>query len=160
MRALVRSQIRVEAPVRRVWDYVTDWPRQGEWIPFTRVEVVPRGAVARGVGGRVRARTGVGPVGFWDPMTITSWERQSDGSARCEMLHTGAVVRGDAEFAVVAEGPDECTFVWSESIDVPGGLLGSLLWRLGGRAVRRGVDLALRRMARAVEGRPGQGARG
>jgi hypothetical protein len=148
MRALVRSEVHVTAPARTVWDYVVDWPRQGEWIPMTRVEAVDD---ADRVGGRIRAWTGVGPVGFWDPMTITAWEVQANGSARCEVLHTGGVVRGDGEFAVVADGPEACTFVWWERLEVPGGALGALGWRVAGGAFGRGVDLALRRLADRVE---------
>lgn len=151
MRALVRSEVHVDAPATLVWDYVTDWPRQGEWIPLTRVEVVPPGAVAAGVGDRIRAWTGVGPVGFWDSMTITSWEVGPDGSARCGVLHTGRVVRGDGELAVVAGAPGSCTFVWWERLDIPGGAVGAVLWRLFGWSMRRGVDHALRRLARRAE---------
>lgn len=151
MRALVRSQVQVHAPASVVWSYVTDWPRQGEWIPFTRVEVVPRGGTADAVGHRIRAWTGLGPVGFWDTMTLTSWETDPDGSARCEVLHTGRVVRGDGEFSVVADGPERCLFVWWERLDVPGGVVGALLWRLTGWTMVRGVDVALRRLARRVE---------
>ncbi len=57
------------------------------------------------LGGRFRAWTGLGAVGFWDPMTITAWERGPDGGGRCEVLHSGAVVKGEGEFAVVARGP-------------------------------------------------------
>lgn len=153
MRALVRSEVRVEAPADVVWDYVTDWPRQGEWIPLTRVEVVPspESRWAHEVGGRIRAWTGLGPVGFWDTMTITSWERGPDGAARCEVLHTGRVVRGDAEFAVLPRGADASLFTWQEQLDVPGGPLGALLWRIGGWSMRLGVDAAVRRLARRVQ---------
>ena len=151
MRALVRSRVRVAAPATVVWDYVTDWPRQGEWIPFTRVEVVPRDGRADSVGDRIRAWTGLGPVGFWDTMTITSWQVDADGSARCEVLHTGRVVRGDGELAVVADGAEHCTFIWWERLDIPGGAVGALVWRLTGWSMRRGVDLALRRLAARAE---------
>ena len=36
MRASLRAVVPVAAPAGRVWDYLTDWPRQGEWIPFAR----------------------------------------------------------------------------------------------------------------------------
>lgn len=146
MRAVVRSEVLVAAPADAVWDYVTDWSRQAEWIPFTRVETVP-GGDARGVGGRIRAWTGIGPVGFWDPMTITAWETAADGSARCEVLHTGRVVRGEAEFAVHARDATSSTFVWWERLDLPGGALGALLWRVGGGVARLAVGRALRRLA-------------
>lgn len=150
MRATVRSEVRVNAPARVVWDYVTDWRRQGEWIPMTRVEPVDE---ADGVGGRIRAWTGLGKIGFWDTMTITAWRESDDGAASCEVLHTGAVVRGDGEFAVVPEGTEACRFVWWERLDIPGGPLGALAWRLTGWSMRRGVDAALRRLATRVEQR-------
>ncbi|MDV3296825.1 MAG: SRPBCC family protein [Brachybacterium paraconglomeratum] len=155
--------MRVAAPAALVWDYVTDWPRQAEWIPLTRAEAVPAGAAAAGVGERIRAWSGIGPVGFWDTMTITGWETDPDGSRRCEVLHTGAVVRGDGAFAVTPEGPGSCRFVWWERLDIPGGPVGALLWRLLGWTMSLGVDQALRRMARRAEavaragGRPSHG---
>lgn len=150
MRVLVRSEVEVAAPAEAVWSYVTDWPRQAEWIPFT---TVLRDGPGDGVGGRIRARTGMGPVGFWDPMTITAWQVDADGSARCEVLHTGKVVRGDAEFSVVARGFNACTFRWWEHLTIPGGPLGAVLWKLTGRGMQKAVDLSLRRMAARVEGR-------
>ncbi len=42
--------VEVDAPAAVVWDYVTDWERQGEWMLGTRVRVTgppttpPRGA--------------------------------------------------------------------------------------------------------------------
>jgi hypothetical protein len=158
MRALVRGEVRVAAPARVAWDYVTDWQRQGEWIPFTRVEVLTPGNRARVVGGRFRAWTGIGPLGFWDPITVTVWEERPDGSARCEIMHTGRVVRGDAELRVVPDGPDACTVSLWEHLDVPGGPVGALLWRLVGRFVGRGADLVLGRLARRVE--PARGGAG
>jgi hypothetical protein len=147
MRAVMRSEVEVAAPADVVWDYVTDWPRQGEWIPFTRVEQL---GPAHGVGGRIRAWTGIGPVGVWDPMTITAWEVGENGSARCEMLHTGRLLRGEAEFSVVERGFSACTFRWWEHLVIPGGRAGALAWKIGGRGMQKGVDLALRRMAEQV----------
>lgn len=148
MQALVRAEARVEAPARVVWEYVTDWPRQGEWMPLTRVERVD---AADGVGGRFRAWTGLGPVGFWDTITITAWEESPDGVARCEIMHTGSVVHGDAEFSVVPEGPTACRVGLWEHLDVPFGRVGALVWRLVEPLVQRGVQRVLDRMARRAE---------
>ena len=38
MRARLQREVDVAAPASVVWDYVTDWPRQQEWVPLTRVE--------------------------------------------------------------------------------------------------------------------------
>jgi carbon monoxide dehydrogenase subunit G len=147
MRAMIRSEVEVAAPAEVVWDYVTDWPRQGEWIPFTRVE---RLGEAHEVGGRFRAWTGIGAIGFWDTMTITAWQAFHNGSARCEVLHTGRLVRGEAEFAVQERGPEACTFTWWEHLVIPGGPVGALAWKVGARGMQTGVDRALRQMADRV----------
>ena len=150
MRVRLQREVDVAAPADVVWDYVTDWPRQAEWVPQTRVERLDEAA---GVGGRFRAWTGVGPVGFWDPMTITAWERGPDGGGRCEVLHLGNVVKGEGEFAVVARGPAASTFVWAEVVVLPFGRLGAAGWRVARPLVERGIDVGLRRMRDRVEGR-------
>ncbi|HST64846.1 MAG TPA: hypothetical protein VLM05_06630, partial [Mycobacteriales bacterium] len=55
----VRFEVDVDAPVERTWAAATDWDRQGEWMLGTTV----RGTVndGRGVGGGIRAATGLGP---------------------------------------------------------------------------------------------------
>jgi uncharacterized membrane protein len=157
VRAVVRAGVCVAAPAGLVWDYVTDWPRQSEWIPLTRVEVTPGEGRARHVGGRFRAWTGVGPLGFWDPLTVTAWEEHTDGSGRCEMLHTGAVVRGEGEIRVVADGAHACTVHLWESLEVPGGPVGALVWRFVHRLVKLAAGRVLRRMARRAEQLTGNG---
>ncbi len=160
MAMTVRAEVRVSAPARVVWEYVTDWRRQGEWIPLTHVELLPRepGDRARGVGGRFRAWSGLGPVGFWDSITVTVWDEEPDGSGRCEIMHTGSVVHGDAEFRVVAEGPDACRVLLWERLDVPGGRVGALLWRLVapvlGPLLDRAAGQVLGRMGRRAETLP------
>jgi carbon monoxide dehydrogenase subunit G len=151
VRALIRREIDVAAPAAQVWAYVTDWPRQGEWVPHTRVERVDPGDPATAVGGRFRAWSGLGPVGFWDNMTITSWQVSPDGGGRCEVLKTGRVVRGEGEFAVVATGPASCRFLWSDMAVVPFGRLGALGFRLVRPVVERFVDQGLRTMKARLE---------
>ena len=143
MRVLIQREVDVPVPAATLWSFVTDWPRQGEWVPLTRVERVDPGDPATDVGGRIRAWSGIGPVGFWDYMTITAWETAEDGSGRCEVLHTGAVVKGEGEFVVVATGPATSTFVWKEMAVLPLGRLGALGWRLVGPVVERLLDRGL-----------------
>jgi carbon monoxide dehydrogenase subunit G len=148
VRVRLERVVDVAAPASRVWDYVTDWPRQGEWIPLTHVENLDS---ADRLGGRFRAWSGIGPVGFWDPMTITAWERTPDGGGRCEVLHRGAVVKGEGEFAVLALGEGSSRFVWAELVVVPGGRVGALGFRLVRPLVERLLDRGLRAMRDLVE---------
>jgi hypothetical protein len=159
MRALIRREVPLAVPAAAAWEYVTDWPSQSDWVPHTRVEHVDPAAPARGVGGRIRAWSGLGRVGFWDTMTITSWEVRPDGGGRCEVLHTGTVVRGEGEFEVVADGPDASRFLWSELAVVPGGRLGALGWKVARPVVERLLDQGLAVLKERLEGGPEDAAR-
>ncbi|MGH3386160.1 MAG: SRPBCC family protein [Nocardioidaceae bacterium] len=148
MRARLRDEVVVEVPAVRLWDVVTDWSRQGEWIPFTRVRTVS--GDARGVGGRIEAWTGVGPVGFLDPMVVTVW----DAPRRCEVLHTGRVLRGEGGFEVDRVDATRSMFVWWESLELPLGSAGMLGWRLVAPVWQVGVDRALDRLRALAEAHP------
>lgn len=147
-RVRLQREIDVAAPAEVVWDFITDWPRQGEWVPMTRVEVVDRAA---GLGGRIRAWTGLGPLGFWDPMTITGWERLPGGGGRCEVLHRGRLVRGEGEFTVEYRGDRTSRFTWAEVLVLPAGPIGAAGWRTVRPVAERVIDQALRTMRDTVE---------
>jgi hypothetical protein len=148
MRTVIRREVEVAVPAPVLWDYVTDWPRQGEWIPATRVEPVD---AADQVGGRLRAWTGLGRLGFWDEMTITTWAPRPDGGGRVEVLHTGSVVRGEGEFEVLPRDDHSSRLVWTELLVVPFGRLGTTAFRVAGPAVRRMVDRTLRDLKTRAE---------
>jgi hypothetical protein len=140
--------VQIEAPAAVVWEVVTDWARQGEWILGTRVRV-DGGGDGRRLGARVSAFTGVGPLGFTDPMEVVEW----DPPRRCVVRHLGRVVRGDGVFAVTELGPNRCRFDWSERLELPLGTVGALGWPLVRPAFRAGVAYSLRKLARLCEDR-------
>ena len=127
----------VAAPVERTWAAAVDWDRQGEWMPGTAV------SGGAGLDAEVRAFTGVGPIGFLDTMTITSW----DPPRRCDVLHTGRVVRGTGSF-VVTPAAGGSAFTWVEDLELPLGRLGRAGWPLVRPLARLGLRVALRRFAR------------
>jgi hypothetical protein len=134
----------VRASVERTWAAVTCWERQGEWMLGTRVRGTAQGG--QGVGGGIEAFTGTGRIGFLDTMEITVWEPPY----RCEVLHTGRVVKGTGVFAVRAVG-DASEFVWSEVLELPLGVVGRLGWPLVRPAFAAGVKHSLTKFARWVE---------
>lgn len=136
----------VDAPAEAVWQAVTDWPGQGEWMLGTRVEVDGAGD-GRRLGARLRAITGIGPLAFTDTMEIVEW----DPPRRCVVRHTGKVVRGDGVFEVVALSRYWSRFLWSEQLDLPLGRLGAIGWRLVKPGFRWGIARSLRTMARRCE---------
>ena len=127
-----------------------DWPRQGEWVLATRVEVTS--GDGRSVGSGVRVATGVGPLAVVDTMVVTEWtEQRPAGPFRCVVEHTGRVVRGGGVFEVVAAGEDRSTFRWVEQLDLPLGVVGRLGWPLVRPALRAGLAHSMRRMGASCE---------
>jgi hypothetical protein len=143
----------VHAPAATVWQVVTDWEGQGEWILGTRV-TVPEAGDGRRLGARFSAFTGIGPVGFTDPMEVVEW----DPPRRCVVAHRGRVVRGDGVFEVLELGPERSRLLWSERLELPLGRLGTAGWPLVRPALRAGVGYSLRTLARICEARHRTGA--
>lgn len=138
--------IDVNAPAERVWQMITDWPGQSDWMLGTRIEVTG-GDDARRLGGTFRAFTGIGPLGAWDPMEIVEW----DPPKRCVVRHLGNVVQGDGVFEVVDLGPERSRFLWTELLDLPLGALGRFGWPIARPVFRAGVEYSLRKMAQQCE---------
>jgi len=84
-------------PPEQAWDRLVDWVRHGEHVPLTTVTVPGDPA---GVGAVFIARTGLGRVGFDDPMEVVEW----DPPRFCRIEKRGRVVRGWAELTVTASG--------------------------------------------------------
>lgn len=136
----------VAAPAEVVWQVITDWEGQGDWMLGTRVAVTSAGD-GRRLGATMRAVTGVGPLRVVDTMEVVEWAPPK----RCVVRHTGRVVQGDGVFEVVELGPDRSRFLWSELLDLPLGALGRLGWPIVRPVFRAGVAHSLRRMARLCE---------
>ena len=138
--AQLRLEVDVAAPVERTWAAATDWDRGREWMLATRTRSTA--GDGRGIGGRIEARTGVGPVGVVDRMEITGWDPPHGAYVR----HLGRIIRGTAAFEVRPRSGGS-TFVWTEDLDLPMGAVGRLGFRLLRPLVGRGLALSLRRFA-------------
>lgn len=88
------------------WRRVTDWEAHGRFVPFTSVTLTPDG---------FDAFTGVGRIGFHDPMDVVAWYEPS----YCRLAKRGRVVKGWAELSVepLREGS---RVTWREDIRVTG----------------------------------------
>ena len=136
----------VGVPATVLWTAVTDWPGQSDWMLGTRVELT--GGDRRSVGSTLRAVTGAGPLGVADTMEITRW----DPPRRCDVIHTGRVLRGSGWFAVEPLEAGRCRVVWEERLELPLGRLGRAGWPVVRPLARAGLRLGLRRFARLVTG--------
>jgi uncharacterized protein YndB with AHSA1/START domain len=139
MSVQLSATVAVAAPPEKVFEAVTDWEAQSEWVWLTTVTVEPGG---HGVGQRLTAVTGLGRLAFSDPMEVTCWEPPR----RVVVRHLGRVVRGTGEFTV-SPAPGGAGLTWAEDLDLPLGPLG----RVGFALVRPAFELMLRRsVARLV----------
>ncbi|HEV7657565.1 MAG TPA: SRPBCC family protein [Mycobacteriales bacterium] len=144
----VRLEVDVDAPVERTWAAAIDWDRQREWMLGTTVRGTEQGG--HGVGARIRAATGFGPLAVVDTMEITGWDPPRGAYVR----HLGKVVRGTAAFEV-RERPGGSTFGWTEDLDLPLGAVGRLGFRVLRPAFVSGLTLSLRRFADWARTYPG-----
>jgi hypothetical protein len=121
------------------WRRLTQWPRHGEGVPLTRVNVVPPGPTAEGT--LVVARSGIGPLGFDDPMEVMVWRPPAEGvSGLCRLEKRGRVVKGWAELEVHPGPGGRARVIWREELRVPllpAPLLGVAARSVFGRALNR-----------------------
>lgn len=141
----IELSVEVDLPAERVWAGLVDWPRQGDWMPATKVEVVGGGA-GHGVGQRIVAWTGFRPLAIADRMTVTEW----DPPRRAAVTKTGRMLQGDAWFEVRPLGPDRCRVLWCEALVPPFGRAGRVLSPFLSVGTRVVIGLALRRFGRWV----------
>jgi Polyketide cyclase / dehydrase and lipid transport len=140
-RVAVHAAVDMPVSAQRVWDVLVDWPRHGEWVPFTRAE----GGAAEGE--NVEAWTGVGPVGLLDTMVIEDWAPPH----RLAVRHTGWPVRGEGRFDLLDLPGGRCRVTWSELVELPLGVAGRAGWIATGPFVRLMLHTALRRLAKMFE---------
>jgi hypothetical protein len=136
----VEVSIDIDAPADVTWQVLTDWERQGEWMPMTAVEVASGSPV--GLGATLSARSGFGPASFVDPMVVDVW----DPPHRCEVVHLGKVVTGRGVFLVSDLPGGRSRFVWREELDSVGSR--RIVDRLGSMPTRALLSVALKRLAR------------
>ena len=103
----------IDAPINTVWAALADWESQGEWMLQTTVEVTSD--IREGVGTSIAAFTGIGKLGIMDHMTVTSWNPPTI----CDVVHTGAIIKGTGRFELTALSENSTRFDWSEEILAP-----------------------------------------
>jgi len=105
---VVLFQIVREVPLApsEAWERLTDWDQHSQFVPLTTIVRTPRGFVAR---------TGIGPVGFVDPMEIVQWQAPSF----CRLQKRGRVVTGWAELTVEPSAAGS-RVTWLEDIHIRG----------------------------------------
>jgi carbon monoxide dehydrogenase subunit G len=116
----------VAAPRTVVWQVLTEWERQPEWMLDAKdVEVLT--PVREGEGVTIVCPTNLLGVTVDDVMRVTGWRAPS----YLEVTHLGRVITGTGAFELEELGPDRTRVTWWERIDPPLGAVG----RLGAKLV-------------------------
>lgn len=127
----------------RVWRALVDWDLHSRWMVATHAQG------GHGEGATVRAFTGVGRVGFHDPMEIVEWRpATSSSSGWCTVRHTGTVVRGYGRFEVVPLPGGRSQVRWTEWVVPPLGRVGRLAWPVARVPLAALLRHSLRRLDR------------
>lgn len=138
-------RVDIQAPAQAVWDAMTSWAKQGQWMMATKVESLD--GDGRHVDARIRAFTGIGRIGILDTMTVTQWNPPTS----CAVLHTGKIVRGTGEFSVERIHDQASRFIWAEDLEIPLGIIGKLGFLLIKPAFLFGIRRSLAKFAHLVE---------
>lgn len=152
----MRLEVSVEAAAsrQRVWDVLTDWERQSEWMLDAKsVEVLT--PEREGLGVTIRCPTDLLGVTVDDVMRVTGWSEPD----RLEVTHLGKVITGSGAFVLVALGPDRTRIDWWEEVEPPLGAVGE--WgasRLLLPILRRIFTRSLAGLAAIAEGEAGRDA--
>ncbi len=137
----IKLEVIVHAPAELVWNRLTDWPSQSEWMLGTKVT-----GTGAGVNGEISAFTGIGPIGFLDTMIITRWKPPY----RCDVLHTGKIVKGTGSFIVEKIDKNISKFIWIEYLNIPFGFIGRFGFKLVRPLFVLGVQKSLDKFAKYV----------
>ena len=132
----------IDVPIEKVWAALADWESQGEWMLQTTVEVTSD--IREGVGTSIAAFTGIGKLGIMDHMTVTSWNPPTI----CDVVHTGAIIKGTGRFELTAISENSTRFDWSEEILAP-----RALFLLIAPGLYAGVRISLSALRRQLQQR-------
>jgi hypothetical protein len=141
-------KITILASQRDVFDYVSDWERQSDWIMFTTVKRLSDATSQDDV--NLLAITKFGPIKLVDTMVVTDWHPYD----RINIEHTGRLVLGRGVFSVKEISKNTCEFIWQEITPVPFGLIGRAGLAIFMPLFRMPFDRSLKKLKFNIEQSP------
>jgi hypothetical protein len=144
-----RFELTIDSPLSapEAWRRILDLRSHGVVIPLTTVtgEVLDPGALHEG--SRFVARTGIGPLGFDDPMVFDEYVPPTDHEAGLARIRKeGRAVTGHITLRVAPTAAG-CVVGWRQRIGVRGvpSVLDAAVGRVAEAAYRRTLQQLLRR---------------
>lgn len=116
----VRTTVDLPGPRELVWELLTDWERQADWM-LEMSDVVVTSDHREGVGVAALATVRIGGISTRDVIRVDVWEPPG----RLGLVHEGWVRgRGDMELTSMPDGDTHLD--WTESLFPPWGVLGAV----------------------------------
>jgi len=112
--------IKINARPKTIFEYVSNWEKQSEWILFTKVKLLK--GLPNQKDPLLLATTGVGPFNVKDTMVITDWQPYK----RIVVEHTGRLVLGKGVFTIEHISDEVSKFTWQEITPIPLGFIGQI----------------------------------
>ena len=110
----------MDAPPEVIWDLITDWERQDDWM-LEASDFVVTSAHREGIGVEAEATIKIAGIKTRDRVRVTGWEPPR----RLAIAHLGWV-GGAGEIYVVPSGSGRSHVFWREELYPPMGILGAI----------------------------------
>lgn len=137
----------LQAPPEVIWELITDWERQGDWMLEASDFVVTSG-YREGIGVEAEATIKIAGIKTRDRVRVTGW----DPPRRLAIEHLGWV-SGAGVIDVVPSGPGRSHMFWREELYPPLGLLGAIGMAGFKPVMRRIFERDVRVLARLASSR-------
>jgi hypothetical protein len=113
-------KITIAADQKRIFDYLSDWQKQSDWILFTTVHKVSTAPNQKGT--TLLATTKFSLLKFVDTMRVAEWLPPQ----KIVVEHTGRVILGKGVFKIQKISENNCEFTWEEITPIPFGFVGQI----------------------------------
>jgi hypothetical protein len=110
----------IKADQKVIFDYVSNWEKQSEWILFTTVNKIS--AAPDQVGTKLLATTKFAAIKLIDTMIVTEWQPFE----KITVEHTGRIILGKGVFKIHSISENNCEFTWEEITPIPFGIFGQI----------------------------------
>lgn len=138
-------RITIRASKQTVFNYVSDWEKQSDWILFTTVKRLSDSTAVKDV--NLLAVTKIGPFELLDTMVVTEWQPFE----KIVVEHTGRIVLGKGVFSVRQLSGETCEFIWQEITPVPFGIIGRIGLKIFEPVLRIPFSLSVKKLKKNIE---------
>ena len=128
---VLTSAAELDAPPKLVWDVLTNWERQCDWM-LEMSDIVVTSETREGVGVRARATIRIGGIRTTDLVRVDVWKP----AEQLGMAHEGWV-KGRGDMWLSSIGYDRTKLDWREELHPPWGILGAVGLRAFRPLIRR-----------------------